>query len=69
MQLLRLLSEEEEGGDYSWGSTNVITAVLVSLGAGLATGVGGLVVFAPQEGLFPAWPTSPFRLLNSQRRP
>mmetsp|Transcript_6613 Transcript_6613/g.14437 ORF Transcript_6613/g.14437 Transcript_6613/m.14437 type:complete len:271 (-) Transcript_6613:133-945(-) len=48
MQLLRLLSEEEEGGDYSWGSTNVITAVLVSLGAGLATGVGGLVVFAPQ---------------------
>jgi len=32
---------------YSWASPYVVTAVLVSLGAGLATAVGGLVVFAP----------------------
>merc|ERR1719382_875377 len=33
--------------EYGWGSPYVVTACLVSLGAGLATAVGGLVVFAP----------------------
>ena len=34
--------------EYSWGSQNVAIACGVSIGAGLATGIGGLVVFAPQ---------------------
>ena len=34
--------------DYSWDSENVAIACGVSIGAGLATGIGGLVVFAPQ---------------------
>ena len=34
--------------DYSWDSENVGIACGVSIGAGLATGIGGLVVFAPQ---------------------
>jgi len=33
--------------DYSWGSTNVLYAILISIGAGLATGIGGAVAFAP----------------------
>ena len=30
----------EEGGIPTWGSANVNTAIVVSLGAGLATGIG-----------------------------
>ena len=45
--LPRLLSEEGKT-DYSWDSENVGIAVGVSIGAGLATGIGGLVVFVPQ---------------------
>ena len=33
----------EEGGLPTWGSANVNTAIVVSLGAGLATGIGGAV--------------------------
>jgi len=36
------------GDDFGWSSSNVVTAIAVSIGAGLATGVGGLVVLAPQ---------------------
>ena len=38
----------EEGGLPTWGSANVNTAIVVSLGAGLATGIGGAVAFVPQ---------------------
>ena len=38
----------EEGGIPTWGSANVNTAIVVSLGAGLATGIGGAVAFVPQ---------------------
>ena len=38
----------EEGGLPTWGSANVNTAIAVSLGAGLATGIGGAVAFVPQ---------------------
>ena len=33
---------------YSWSDENVKIACGVSIGAGLATGIGGLVFFAPQ---------------------
>ena len=38
----------DEGGLPTWGSANVNTAIVVSLGAGLATGIGGAVAFVPQ---------------------
>jgi len=33
--------------DYSWSSSNVTYAILISIGAGLATGIGGAVAFLP----------------------
>jgi ZIP family zinc transporter len=41
------LPPADEGTDFSWSSSNVITACLVATGAGLATGIGGLVAFMP----------------------
>ena len=43
--LRRRLEEDDES--YSWSDENVKIACGVSIGAGLATGIGGLIVFAP----------------------
>ena len=37
-----------DAANFEWGSPNVNTAIAVSLGAGLATGIGGAVAFVPQ---------------------
>jgi len=49
-QFLRRHLEEDDGEDTfdtSWGSANVGYAIAVSIGAGLATGLGGALVFFP----------------------
>lgn len=42
-----LANEEGEKTDYSWSSSNVGYAIAISIGAGLATGLGGCVAFLP----------------------
>ena len=49
-QLLRRRMEDDDATDFSteWGSANVGYAIAVSIGAGLATGLGGSLVFFPK---------------------
>ena len=49
-QLLRRRMEDDDATDFSteWGSANVGYAIAVSIGAGLATGLGGCLVFFPK---------------------
>ena len=45
--LRRRLDEDATDFDTGWGDANVHYAILVSIGAGLATGLGGALVFFP----------------------
>ena len=37
----------DDSTDYSWSSSNVTYAILISIGAGLATAIGGCIAFVP----------------------